>query len=108
MGLEISNLSVANYMTPYPISVDPDVSFTKAVNFMAERGFGNLIISEGVIPLGILTEQEIISAIALPPSIPGYQTSKIVGAFSIHSSIDIGLALFRITKGNLQLRYVHS
>ena len=65
MTIAISNLPVANYMTPYPISVDPDVSFSEAVNFMAERGFGNLIISEGVIPIGILTEQEILSVIAL-------------------------------------------
>ena len=64
MALAISNLPVANYMTPYPISVDPDVTFEKVVYFMAERGFGNLIISEGVIPIGILTEQEILSVIA--------------------------------------------
>ncbi len=72
MGLVISNLPVANYMTPYPISVDTDVSFSEAVNFMAERGFGNLIISNGVIPLGILTEREIISAVAL-----GKDTTKL-------------------------------
>lgn len=65
MAIAISNLPVANYMTPYPISVDPDVTFCKAVNFMVERGFGNLIISDGVIPIGILTEREIVSAIAL-------------------------------------------
>ena len=51
-------------MTPYPISVDPDVSYQEAVNFMAERGFGNLIISKGESPIGILTEREIISAVA--------------------------------------------
>lgn len=65
MGLEISNLPVANYMTPYPISVNPDVSFSEAVNFMAERGFGNLIVSDATIPQGILTEREIVQAIAL-------------------------------------------
>jgi predicted transcriptional regulator len=64
MAVAISNLPVANYMTPYPISVDPDVTFSTVVNFMAERGFGNLIVSKGVIPEGILTEQEILSAIA--------------------------------------------
>ena len=64
MAIAISNLPVANYMTPYPISVDPDVTFTKAVSFMADRGFGNLIISEGDTPSGILTEREIVSAIA--------------------------------------------
>ncbi len=65
MGLKITNLPVANYMTPYPISVNPDVSFSDAVNFMADRGFGNLIVSNGTIPQGILTEREIVQAIAL-------------------------------------------
>jgi CBS domain-containing protein len=65
MGLKITNLPVANYMTPYPISVNPDVPFSDAVNFMADRGFGNLIVSNGTIPQGILTEREIVQAIAL-------------------------------------------
>lgn len=64
MTVAISSLPVANYMTPYPISVDPEVPFSKVVEFMAQRGFGNLIVSEGVIPSGILTEQEILSVIA--------------------------------------------
>ena len=51
-------------MTAYPISVEPDVSFQKAVSFMAERGFGNLVVSDGTIPKGILTEREIVKAIA--------------------------------------------
>ena len=65
MGLKITNLPVANYMTPYPISVNPDVPFSDAVNFMADRGFGNLIVSNETIPQGILTEREIVQTIAL-------------------------------------------
>lgn len=65
MGLKITNLPVANYMTPYPISANYDVSFADAVNFMAERGFGNLIVNDdGIIPKGILTEREILKAAA--------------------------------------------
>ena len=63
--LKITNLPIANYMTPYPISVDLDVSFNEAVEFMAKRGFGNLIISDGSTPKGILTEREILQSIAL-------------------------------------------
>lgn len=69
MGLKITNLPVANYMTPYPISVNPDVTFSEAVNFMAERGFGNLIVSDGTMPQGILTEREIVQTIALSKDI---------------------------------------
>ncbi|MFB5598350.1 MAG: cyclic nucleotide-binding/CBS domain-containing protein [Nitrosopumilaceae archaeon] len=63
MGIKIGNLPVANYMTPYPISVNPDVSFVQVVDFMAERGFGNLIVSNETFPKGILTEREILRAI---------------------------------------------
>jgi CBS domain-containing protein len=60
MGLKIEKLPVANYMTPYPISVKPEVSFQTVVNFMAERGIGNLVVSENATPIGILTEREIL------------------------------------------------
>jgi len=50
-------------MTPYPISVEPNVSFMNAIKFMAERGFGNLIVSDGALPKGILTEREILKAV---------------------------------------------
>lgn len=69
MGLRITDLPVANYMTPYPISVNPDVIFSEAVNFMAERGVGNLIVNNGTVPQGILTERDIIHAIALSKDI---------------------------------------
>lgn len=65
MGIKIGNLLVANYMTPYPISVSPHVPCADAVDFMAERGFGNLIISDGTFPKGILTEREILRTVAL-------------------------------------------
>jgi len=63
MGLKIANLPISNYMTAYPISVDSKVPLMEAINFMAERGFGNLVVSDGVIPKGILTEREILKAI---------------------------------------------
>ncbi len=65
MGIKFGNLLVANYTTPYPISVNPQVPFADAVDFMAERGFGNLIISDGTFPKGILTEREILRTVAL-------------------------------------------
>jgi CBS domain-containing protein len=64
MGLKIANLPISNYMTAYPISVEPKVPLMEAINFMAERGFGNLVVSDGTIPKGILTEREILKVIA--------------------------------------------
>jgi len=51
-------------MTAYPISVESKVPITKAIEFMVERDFGNLVVSDGTIPKGILTEREILKAIA--------------------------------------------
>ncbi len=65
MALKITELLVANYMTPYPISVNLDVTFDDAIGFMTRKGFGNLIVSEGTLPVGILTEREILQAVAL-------------------------------------------
>lgn len=64
MGLKITNLPISNYMTAYPISVEPKTPLIQAINFMAERGFGNLIVSDGSIPKGILTEREILKVIS--------------------------------------------
>lgn len=51
-------------MTAYPISAEPQVPIKKAIEFMVERDFGNLVVSEGTIPQGILTEREILKAIS--------------------------------------------
>lgn len=64
MGLKITNLPISSYMTAYPISVEPKIPLMQAVNFMVDKGFGNLIVSDGTIPKGILTEREILKVIA--------------------------------------------
>ncbi|WP_316504947.1 CBS domain-containing protein [Nitrosopumilus sp.] len=87
MTLKITNLPIANYMTPYPITVNSKVSFYDAVGYMAERGFGNLIIDDddGNAPKGILTEREILQAVSL-----GKDTSKItVGEMGSQSYVRI-------------------
>ncbi len=88
MTLKITNLPIANYMTPYPISVHPDVSFNEAVEFMAERGFGNLIISDGSIPKGILTEREILQSIALGKDVSKLKVRDMGGQSYIRISPD--------------------
>ncbi|MDH3610836.1 MAG: CBS domain-containing protein [Nitrosopumilus sp.] len=64
MTVKIQTLPITNYMTAYPISVEPQVPITKAIGFMVERDFGNLVVSDGTMPKGILTEREILKAIA--------------------------------------------
>ncbi len=64
MAVKIQTLPITNYMTAYPISVEPQVPIKKAIAFMVEQDFGNLVVSEGVMPKGILTEREILKAVA--------------------------------------------
>jgi len=61
--VKIQTLPITNYMTAYPISVEPQVPITKAIEFMVQRDFGNLVVSNGTLPKGILTEREILKAI---------------------------------------------
>ncbi|MDE1765679.1 MAG: CBS domain-containing protein [Thaumarchaeota archaeon] len=62
MGLKIDEFLVGNYMSEYPISVKPEVSFKTVVSFMAENRFSTLIVmeEEKLMPIGIFTERGII------------------------------------------------
>ena len=63
MFLKIKDLSVSQFMTAYPVSVKSNISFKTVVDFMAERGFANVIITERDKPIGIFTEREILKHI---------------------------------------------
>jgi predicted transcriptional regulator len=62
MNLEAQTpeLNVTEYMTPNPITVPSDITFTDAVTRMAGKGFGNLIVVENEKPVGILTKRQIL------------------------------------------------
>ncbi|MGI0074449.1 MAG: CBS domain-containing protein [Nitrosotalea sp.] len=62
MELKIDELLVGDYMSEYPISVKPEISFKTVVSFMAESRFSTLIVmeEEKVMPLGVFTERGII------------------------------------------------
>lgn len=64
MTIKIRTFPITNYMTAYPISAEPQVSVTKAIEFMVERDFGHLVVSDGTTPKGILTERDILKAIS--------------------------------------------
>ena len=87
MALKMTKLLVGNYMTAYPISVKPTVPFKTAINFMAENGFSTLIVMEeqSTIPLGVLTEREILHNIVSEGKIP----DKLIKDLSIQSFISI-------------------
>jgi CBS domain-containing protein len=72
MGLNIRDLLVGNYMTAYPISVKPTVPLKTVIRFMAEKGFATIIVmeEENPMPLGVLTEREILHHVVSEQKIP--------------------------------------
>lgn len=87
MVLKMSKILVGNYMTAYPISVKPTVPFKTVINFMAENGFATLIVMEeqGIMPLGVLTEREILQHIVSEGNIP----DKLVKDLSIQPFVSV-------------------
>ncbi|MEM3129194.1 MAG: CBS domain-containing protein [Nitrososphaerales archaeon] len=68
--MEIHELRVVDYMTADPITVKPENSFQDAVSVMANKGIGNLIVTDKDGPKGILTEREILQYVVLNRAIP--------------------------------------
>lgn len=63
---ELRDLLVGNFMSKYPVSVKPDVSFENAVKFMAENKFSTLIVMDEKqsMPLGVFTERGILKHVS--------------------------------------------
>lgn len=69
--MEIDKMKVQNYMTSNPITVQQDISISDAINIMASKGIGNLIVMEGSSgPVGLLTERELVDYLSLNGRIP--------------------------------------
>lgn len=76
--LKISDLSVGNYMTAFPLSVLSEVSISETVGFMARHGIGNIVISDDdETPLGIFTERELLSLLDTHKSLPDIPLSEV-------------------------------
>ncbi len=60
MALKTTEFKVADYMSPRPITASTADILPDAINLMAERDIGNLVIRERHKPIGILTEREIL------------------------------------------------
>jgi len=66
MDSMVEELLVGNFMSDYPISVKPDISFVTVVDFMEESRFSTLIVmeEENPVPIGVFTERGIIRHVA--------------------------------------------
>ncbi len=77
LAIKTTELTVADYMTPRPITVNKGYSLQDAVNLMAEHDIGNLVIEERRKPIGILTEREILSHLVNHKKIQNISVGKI-------------------------------
>jgi CBS domain-containing protein len=68
--MEIQELKVADYMTRHPVTAGSEVTFPDAVTIMADKGIGNLIVTENGRAIGILTEREILQYLVLSREFP--------------------------------------
>ncbi len=68
--IEIYELKVADYMTPNPVTAQSEVTFPDGITVMANKGIGNLIITEDGKPIGLLTEREILQYLVLNRQVP--------------------------------------
>ena len=96
MFLKIKDLSVSQFMTAYPISVKSNVSFKTVVDFMAERGFANVIITERDKPIGVFTEREILKHVVLRDADPNTPIKEI--GKQQYEEIDPGTSILDASK----------
>lgn len=71
-------MKVADYMTHKPVTVKSAEKFPDAVKIMAGKNIGNLIITEGEKPIGLLTEREILQYLVLNRQIPDKPVKNII------------------------------
>ncbi len=96
MFLKIEDLPVSQFMTAYPITVKSSVSFKTVVDFMSERGFGNLIVTEREKPIGVFTEREVLKHIVSKDADPETPIKHI--GKQPYDVIDPGISVLDATK----------
>jgi len=91
MVLKTLDLRVADYMTPAPITVEPEFTFQDAVSIMAEKGIGNLIVKDDHNVRGLFTEREILQYIVYDKKIPDISMKDVVVRPFTRISLDMNL-----------------
>jgi predicted transcriptional regulator len=69
MMQEQETVKVGDYMTRNPVSLPNTSSLQDAIDTMAKKGIGNLVVTDGA-SIGILTEREILNYLNLFGAIP--------------------------------------
>lgn len=69
-GIKMNELKVEHFMTKSPVIAHSNVNFPGGVDIMTAKGIGNLVVIENGIPIGILTEREILRYLSSSGKIP--------------------------------------
>jgi len=77
LAIKTLELKVADYMSPKPLVVRNDSSFIDAVQIMADKGIGNLVVEKHRKPIGILTERQILEHLSIHKNILDVKLSDI-------------------------------
>lgn len=86
LAIKTLDLKVADYMSPKPFVVRDDSSFIDAVQIMADKGIGNLVVEKHRKPIGILTERQILEHLSNHKKISDVKLSGIkLNSFDIVS-----------------------
>jgi CBS domain-containing protein len=65
LALKTLELKVADYMSPRPFAVKDEFRFFDAIQIMADKGIGNLVVKKRNKPIGILTERQILDHVSI-------------------------------------------
>ena len=69
-AIKMNELKVEHFMTKSPVIAHSNVNFPGGVDIMTAKGIGNLVVIENGIPIGILTEREILRYLSSNGKIP--------------------------------------
>ncbi|MDE1829191.1 MAG: CBS domain-containing protein [Thaumarchaeota archaeon] len=75
--MDTIGLRVGDYMTLNPISADNETKLHDAIDIMAKKNIGNLVVEKGGKPSTILTEREILSYIVKEGKVPDIQIKDV-------------------------------
>ncbi|MEM3449627.1 MAG: CBS domain-containing protein [Candidatus Methanomethyliaceae archaeon] len=61
---------VSDFMTKNVVTISPEASVLDASNLMADKNIGSVVVVEGAVPIGILTERDIIVGVVSKRLLP--------------------------------------
>ncbi|MDE1769268.1 MAG: CBS domain-containing protein [Thaumarchaeota archaeon] len=77
MAIKTLDLKVADYMSPKPLVVKDNSSFSEAIQIMADTEIGNLVVEKHRKPIGILTERQILENLSIHKNISDVKLKNI-------------------------------